>query len=280
MLVMGVTPLPGIGKREPGDDGKLKLVWNPRMPEWAGRPGSPEYLRNYADTCAWMAQDLKGTVGMWQVANEMDIELFAGPLNPAEGCELVTAGARGLKSSDPSLVVGHNPAGDPKGYYFFGRLFNRPDAVMDYCGVDGYYGSWAPGAPSDWAPRIRELSSLTGVPILVNEWGFSSTGEIMSEADRLAGLMPCDRKKWWYTWGSGHTPEGQAEFVKAAMESFHSVRDLLFGMFFYRWEDQEKCWQCGAADCPAEIGWGLTGFKGDPKPALKAYQEGIRLLEQ
>jgi len=280
MKVMGVSPCPFHGRRTPGPDGRLALVSSSNFPEWAGTPGSPGYNRNYHDTCAWLAGDLKGTVGMWQVANELDIELFSGPLNPAQACELVTAGARGFKSSDSSLVVGHNPSGDPRGYYFFGRLFNRPDRVMDYCGIDGYYASWAPGAPTDWAPRIRELHALTGAPILVNEWGFSSTGGVMSEQDRLAGLMPCDRKSWWFTWGEGHTPASQAKYIQTAMDSFMTVREMLLGMFFYRWEDQEKCWQCGAADCPAEIAWGLTDLEGNPKPSLKAYRDGIGRLSE
>ena len=45
-------------------------------------------------------------------------------------------------------------------------------------------------------------------------------------------------------------------------------REMLLGAFFYRWEDQERCWQCGAPDCPAETAWGLVDKDGSPKPAF------------
>ena len=49
------------------------------------------------------------------------------------------------------------------------------------------------------------------------------------------------------------------------------------GMFFYGWEDQEKCW-CGRADCPRETRWGLVDLSGRAKPGLHASQEGVQSL--
>jgi len=279
MNIMGVTPLPGIGTRKKGADGVLGIVWKDFIPAWAGKPGSPEYRSTYEKACAFLASDLKGVVGAWQIMNELDIEQFAGPLNPRQACELVEAGARGLKGSDPSLVVGHNPAGADKAYFFFGRLFGRPDRLLDYCGIDGYYGSWAGGGPENWTRRIAELHELTGAKVLVNEWGFASAGGVMSDADRKSGLPACQLKKWPHTWGPGHTPGGQAEFVVASFKSFLSKRNALLGLFFYRWEDQESCWQCGSPDCPCETAWGLVDLKGKPKPAYHAFQEGVWLLK-
>jgi len=276
--VMGVTPLPGIGTREPDKDGRFVLKWHSRLPEWLGEPGSEQFLANYEDTCRWLANDLRGIVTAWQIANELDIVIFAGPLNPRQGCELIARAARGLKEADPSLVVGHNPAGDPLAYYFFGRFYSDLRGLLDYCGIDGYYGTWIDGGPEDWAGRVAEIHNLTGLPILVNEWGFSSAGEVMTAEEASENLPPCQIKKWRYTWGTGHTPEGQAQFVKAAFDALRSQRDALLGAFFYRWEDQERCWQCGQPDCPAETAWGLVDLQGRPKPAYDAFRRGVQQL--
>lgn len=276
--VMGITPGPGIGTYVAGADGTLSMQWEDRFPAWYGALGSEEWLANYEATCEWLAADLKGLVPVWQLANELDIAQFAGPLNPRQACDLVAAAARGLKRSDPSLIVGHNPAGVPAAMYFFGYLYGRQDGLLDYCGIDGYYGTWAPGGPEDWARRVAELHALTGKPVLINEWGYSSAGGVQTEEEAKLSVPVCKLKKWRYGWGEGHTPEGQAKFVAAAFEALRSVRSALMGVFFYRWEDQETCWQCGAPDCPAETAWGLIDKQGRPKPAFYAWRDGARLL--
>jgi hypothetical protein len=95
---------------------------------------------------------------------------------------------------------------------------------------------------------------------------------------RNAGASACQFRKWPATWGGGHTPTVQAEFVTRAIDGFVAQRDKLMGMFFYRWEDQERCWQCGSPDCPLEIAWGLVGVDNTPKPAYQAFKDGVRRL--
>ncbi len=276
LSIMGVAPGPGLATREKDADGKLEWNWHTRLPEWCGPPDGDRFLDIYEQACAWLAEDLKGMVPVWQIANELDIFPFAGPLDPRQACDLITRGARGLKGADPSLVVGHNPAGAGSAAYFFGYFHANPHGLFDYCGIDGYYGTWQPGGPQDWAGRIAELHALTGLPVLVNEWGFSSAGGVVDAEKRRAGLSPCDTRNWEHTWGGGHTPEGQAQFVEAAFDAFRSQRSALVGVFFYRWEDQERCWQCGSPDCPAETAWGLVDLDGEPKPAFHAFREGTR----
>ncbi len=278
--VMGVTPLAGVAVRKRSRGGRMTLKWENWLPEWCGEPGSEKFLRMYEEACAWLGEDLKRFVRAWQVTNEQDIEQFAGPLNPRQACALIVHGARGLKSADPSLLVGQNPAGADKAYYFYGRLYGEDDGLLDYCGIDGYYGTWAPGGPDAWAGRIAELHALTGRKVLINEWGFSSAGKAMSARDKASGRSVCELQKWGHTWGAGHTPEGQAEFVKGAFKAFRSQRDALLGAFFYRWEDQERCWQCGQEDCPAETAWGLVDIDGRPKPSLRAFANGVRRLHE
>ncbi|MCC6444242.1 MAG: hypothetical protein IT210_12410 [Armatimonadetes bacterium] len=278
LKVMGVTPLHGIGIFRPDADGVMRMQWESFAPDWMGQPGTPRFNESYRKTCAFMGGDLRGTVRMWQVSNEQDIVQFAGPLSPRQACGFILSGAQGLKESDPFLTVGTNTAGSPLAYYLYGRLFAGPLRILDYCGVDGYYGTWAPGGPNAWGPRIAELFEMVQVKILVNEWGYASAGGLMTAEESASGAHVCQHKKWRYAWGEGHTPQGQGDFVREAFRSFLPHRDKLLGVFFYRWEDQESCWQCGAPDCPAETAWGLVDLQSRPKPSYHAFKKGVALL--
>ena len=281
LKLMGVTPLGGIGTHQRDPQGQMHMVWKDWLPAWMGTPGSDQYLRQYQEMCAFLAHDLRGVIQMWQIANELDIPQFAGPLNLRQASEMVLLSAQALKSVDNSLLVSTNTAGSQWAYYLYGRLFCDPRCALDYCGVDQYYGSWQDGSPDRWAGRIAELYTITGVKVLVNEWGFSSAGEYMtSEQFRVvqAGAPSCQFKRWMYTWGAGHTPQSQAEYVRIALESFLSQREKLLGFFFYRWEDQATCWQCGAPDCPIETAWGLVDQANHPKPSYVTFIEGVRKL--
>jgi len=278
LRVLGVTPLIGIGLQKPDAAGRMQTTWHDHVPDYMGKPGTDEFLTNYFRLCSFLAEDLRGIVSGWQILNELDIFIFAGPLNPRQAGELVLHSARALKYSDPSLVVGTNTAGSDKAYFLYGYLFTNPVGLMDYCGVDGYYGTWSPGGPGDWVPRIAELYALTGVQVLVNEWGYASTGGLLSEEERRGQPYVCQHKKWYHAWDAGHTPEVQGRFVEQVFEGFYQVREKLFGAFFYRWEDQDACWQCGAPDCPAETAWGLVSAANQPKPAYFAFQSGVKKL--
>jgi hypothetical protein len=277
--VMGVTPLLGIGKREPNAEGRLEMVWHGRTPSYMGEPGSDDFTQTYRELCRFLAMDLHGIVEMWQISNELDIPIFAGPLNPRQAGDLILAGARGLKLGDPSLVVGTNTAGSDKAYFLYGYLHSAPGSPLDYCGVDAYYGTWEAGSPEKWGDRIAELYALTQTPVLINEWGYASAGGVLTEEERADEPYVCQHKKWYHAWDGGHTPQVQAQFVKRAFAAFREQRDQLFGAFFYRWEDQAQCWQCGAPDCPAETAWGLVTADQAPKPAYRAFKEGVAKLK-
>ncbi len=276
--VMGVTPLIGIGLQKPDANGLLQTTWSGWTPDYMGTPGSSEFQIQYALLCVFLAQDLRGLVSGWQILNEQDIPIFAGPLNPREASDLILASASALKKTDSMLIVGTNTAGSDKAYFLYGYLHANSEAVLDYCGVDGYYGTWSDGGPENWADRISELYALTKTKVLVNEWGYSSTGGLLTEDERRLKPYVCQHKKWYYSWDAGHTPEVQAKFVEKVFDRLTDQREKLFGAFFYRWEDQESCWQCGEPDCPAETAWGLVTVDNQPKPAYSRFRDGVDKL--
>jgi hypothetical protein len=279
MRLMGVTPLHGVGGYQADTAGQLRFIWKDLLPAYMGKPNTTEFLSNYQKICAFLAADLKGSVQMWQISNELNIPMFAGPLSYYDGCELILHGAAGLKESDPSLIVGPNSALPGMRYYFYGRLYADPRAgILDYVGIDGYYGTWDAGSPASWDVALAELFDLTRIPMLVNEWGYSSSGAVMSAEESQSGIPECQVKAWRNAWGEGHTPDSQAAFVSETMNVFGKHRQHLIGAFFYRWEDQQTCWQCGSSDCPVETAWGLVDKQGKPKPSFSAHQDSAEKL--
>jgi hypothetical protein len=276
--IMGITPLLGFERPD-----AVPRVWKVHSPDWMGDQLSERFFENYRDTCSFLAKDLRGLVSMWQIGNEWNARAFCGPLGMRRGCDLVFYGAQGLKSSDPSVLAGTNGGGITTAYYLFGRLFNdtRRD-LLDYCGVDQYFGTHRAGGPESWDAMIEELADITQSRILINEWGYSSAGELMNDAERErawggAYYRSCMIHKWPYAWGGGHTPEVQAEYIRQTLRVFSKHRGKLIGMFFYRWEDQQKCW-CGLSDCPCETRWGLVDLAGTLKPGFYAFKEGVQQL--
>jgi hypothetical protein len=277
--LVGGTPGLGHGTYQPGETGKLRMVFHSALPDWMGAPGSEEYYRHYDRGCAFLAKDVGRIAPLWQVGNELDIPQFAGPLNLRQASELILRTVIAMKTVNPDLLVSTNISGGPTTYYFLGRLFDDPRVRLDYCGIDQYYGSWQPGDPQTWAERIDELYALTGgVPIFINEWGYSSAGALMTHEERQLGMPYCQLKKWAFGWDAGHTPEVQAEFIRRTMDVFVQKHEKLLGQCFFRWEDTETCWQCGKPDCPVETAWGLVDVKSNPKPAYTAFKDGVGKL--
>jgi hypothetical protein len=278
--LIGSTPGLGLGTYQPDANGKMSMNWKDGFPTWFGAPGSQDFYRHYSAMCAFLVKDVGAIVPLWQVANEIDWPQFAGPFNLRQASELVLRSAIAMKDVDPTVMVSTNCAGTPTSYYFLGRLFDDPRVTLDYCGIDQYYGTWQPGGPEKWSERINELYAITGgVKVLVNEWGFSSAGEVMTHEDMASGMANCQLKKWTFSWGAGHNWDTQAEYIRYAFKAFATHCDKLMGICFYRWEDQETCWQCGAPDCPVETAWGLVDVTGkNPKPSYFAFQEGVQKL--
>ena len=194
--LIGSTPGLGLGTFQPDAKGKMTMSFKNGFPAWYGAPGSEDFYRNYASMCAFLAKDVGDIVPLWQVANEIDWPQFAGPFNLRQASELVLRTAIAMKEVNPALMVSTNCAGTPTSYYFLGRLFDDPRVKLDYCGIDQYYGTWQPGGPENWYERIAELYAITGgVKVLVNEWGFSSAGEVMTPADMEIGVSQLPAQK-------------------------------------------------------------------------------------
>ena len=255
----------------------------------AGVPGSCPYFDNYQRICAFLGMEFAGLIDTWQVANELDIWIFRHTLSLEQSVDFLKAGVRGLKSVGADLNVGINITLFPsrpgevdgntdqhEGVYIAKSIYHDSGLSLDYAGFDSYPGTWRDGGAESWSEYLDEFYALTRKPILIQEFGYSSAGELMSDAEKHSDVYPCKAKKWRFSWRGGHTPEIQADFIE---ESFHafSQKPYVLGAIYYRWKDSGKCWQCGQSDCPIETAWGLLDHNGNIKPSyyrLKASVSG------
>jgi hypothetical protein len=268
LRIMGVTPLAGVMAYDEKDK---KTAWRPHIPAWAGSIDSVSYYETYEKACEELGRQTKGIVDMWQVSNEMDIDVFRGPLSIEQAERFLTAGARGLKQGNPETKADINPAGLDTGEPLFRALYSKPDTPFDYAGIDGYFGSWEPGGPQDWIPVIEKIHDITGKPVLINEWGYSSIEGSGKPLKQKVGNPVCDKQKWNNVWGKGHTPEEQAAYVQIALKIFATYPNVV-GCFFYDWGDDAVCYHCGQKGCPSECGWGMVDSQGKPKPVYYTFK--------
>jgi hypothetical protein len=254
-------------------------VWSSAIPPEAGEPGSAAYFEYVERAAALLGQHTIGLVQWWQIANEPDIDIFRGTFDNVQMAEFLTRSAAGVKRGNPDARVGINIGElNRNARALIDLLYRVPGRLFDYIGLDGYFGSWQPGGPESWKAYIEEAAAMTGVPVVVNEWGYSSlaSGAITDDPERKKRYNQdvCERKAWGKVWGAGHTPEVQAEYVRIAKEIFRG-HPAVVGDFFFKWSDDPNCWQCGQPECPAECAWGLVDVNGAPKPSCEALRKGI-----
>jgi hypothetical protein len=271
LRIMGITTLAGVIAFDKSDN---KTAWRSYIPAWAGTIESDSYYETYEKACEEIGKQTRGIVELWQVSNEMDIDVFRGPLSIEQAERFLLAGARGVKKGNPESKPGINPASlDSKyGEQLFRNLYQRPDCPFDYAGIDGYFGSWHTGGPEDWVPVIDRIHEITGKPVLINEWGYSSMQGSGKALGKKIGNGVCERQSWHNVWKKAHSPEEQAEYVNIALKIFATYPNVM-GSFFYDWGDDPACYHCGQKGCPSECGWGMVDSEGKPKPAYHTFKD-------
>jgi len=280
--VMGITPLLGSTRFDP----------ELNRPDWAdGWPrdilndnyGNPSCYERVEEICAWMAKDLEGLVtDVWQIANELDIEVFRGPYSLDVADKLAIASAKGIRSVRPEALCGINPAGmRNEGLELFKRCYYL-GSPLNYAGIDGYFGSWDHGDVEYWNTVIDRIVEITHMPVIINEWGYSSIGAVKPVSRYQYNPYEhnvCATKLWYFSCEgeSEHTEAIQSEYLARGLELFDQHPHVL-GSFMYCYSDDEICYHCGQRDCPAECGWGIVHSDGTLKKSYKAVKNTIKKL--
>ena len=253
--------------------------------EICGEYGSDEFYENVRRTAHFMCADLGELAPcFWQCMNELDIPTFSGDV-PLEICaETCRQTARGILDVNPHAQCGTNFASWNSTSRRVGEILFSGDHPFAYVGDDQYYGSWQGGTVEDWKQTLDEMWEAFGLPILINEWGYSSRGETLPHSahppmDKLPPKWTgvCYHKAWYNEMPGGHNEQVQAEYFRRGLEIFAEHPHVL-GFFLFCFSDAKRCWHCGQEDCPAECFWGLTDVNCNPKPAYFAAKEAIHKL--
>jgi hypothetical protein len=238
--------------------------------------------------CAFLGNEFRGLIDFWQVANELDIWLFRGALSLDQSSDFLKAGIRGLNEAGDHLKVGINITLFPsrpgkvdgntdlhEGPSIATAIYSDPTLNLAYAGFDSYPGTWREGGAESWNDYLDEYYRLTGKPIIIQEFGYSSAGETMSETEDLSGIYPCKARKWRFSWRGAHTPDIQSQFITESFKIFAS-KPFVLGAIYFHWTDHDKCWQCGHSDCPVETAWGLIDRQKNLKPSYYGLRDASR----
>lgn len=278
MKIMPSTPGMGGYRYDPEKD---ETYFMESWPDFVGVKGTEEYYRNVAAACEFICNDIKGiTGGLWQCMNEIDIPTFSGtyPIDVVVGT--ARASAEGIVRADANAKCGINLSRYHEEGLKIADMVYAPGHKFGYIGDDQYFGSWQGKTVESWNDVIDALYERYQLPVLANEWGYSSGGAVKSQRPDPSVLpegIPdvCYEKAWFHDVEGGHTPEVQAEYLRRGLEIF-SQNPHAMGSFLFCYKDALHCYHCGASDCPSECYWGIVDVNEEPKPAYYAVKKAIK----
>jgi hypothetical protein len=262
------------------DKKEKRTFWHESFPDFVGAKGSEEYYDNIRQTMKFICKDLGEMAGdVWQCMNEIDIPTFSNNYSLEIITETARASAEGIVAANPNALCGINISNYCDRAIEVCDLVYRPGHSFRYVGVDQYFGSWQDRDVEAWYDVIDALYERYHMPILANEWGYSSAGKLAKERPDPS-LLPegwsdvCYLKSWFYEIPGGHTEENQAEYFRRGHEIFAKDTRVL-GSFMFCWKDANTCYHCGQSECPAECFWGIVDKNTVPKKAYYAIKEAI-----
>ena len=274
---------PGLGAYR-FDEALQKTRWMESFPAFTGEIGTPEFYENVRKTCAFICEDLGENAGIyWQCMNEIDNPVFASHYTDEIVTKTARASADGIVQANPEARCGINLSRYCEEALRVADLCYAPGHHFYYLGDDQYFGSWQPGDVEDWVEVIDKLYERYRLPVLANEWGYSSGGEFSTEhADPK--LVPfglpeeCFTQKWYNQAQGGHTAAAQAAYIEKGLRIFEEHPHCI-GSFLFCWRDAYKCYHCGGETCPSEDYWGIVTKDIRKKPSYEAVKRVIQEME-
>jgi arabinogalactan endo-1,4-beta-galactosidase len=262
-------------------DKKLKKTyWQESFPEFVGERGSQKFYDNVRSSMKFVCEDLGDMVGdLWQCTNEIDIPTFSNDYADEIVTTIARVTAEGIIQANPKARCGINISHYwDHGLEIADRAY-REGHQFSYIGVDQYFGSWQGQTVEAWTDVINQLWERYKLPVLANEWGYSSAGALASgrpdpKEIPLGWADVCYLKKWFHEVEGGHTEETQAEYFRRGHEIFANNPHSL-GSFMFCWRDAHTCYHCGQTECPAECYWGIVDERCRPKKAYYAVKKAI-----
>ena len=263
------------------DEEKKETYYHEHWPAFIGEKGTEEYYRNVEETCAFFCRDLGENAGyLWQCMNEIDIPTFSGNYPMEVTAMTARASARGIVRENPEAKCGINLSRYHEDGLKVADMVYGPGHSFGYIGDDQYFGSWQGKTVESWNDVIDALHERYRLPVLANEWGYSSGGKTnhtRPDPSVLPEGIPdvCYEKSWYHEVEGGHTRAVQAEYLRRGLEIF-AKNPHIIGSFLFCYKDAKYCYHCGEPDCPSECYWGIMHVDGNPKEACAAVRQAIQ----
>jgi len=151
-------------------------------------PRTPEGLAYVAEEAKFIVQDLKDVCKAIQITNEMTVDRFRTPLTLDEAATYVSVQLEAMNDVKGNTIVGYN-LNDFTMYQFFKKVgdYNK---YCDYLGVDLYLGCFESTFHDlIWYDIIlRGFYQQSGLPMLVNEFGYIGAGQTKTADQKKAFL--------------------------------------------------------------------------------------------
>jgi len=202
--VMGITPYPE-EYIDAGLDPRDEANW-------------PEIMK----IARFYVEDLQGIVSCFQITNEMGIPRFTEPLNDKQARDFIGIQLKAMYRYKKNTAVGFN-CGGIEGYVSMLTGMKKYLQYADYVGMDFYLGCFDSTTTFNMAKGFVTLArNMTGLPVMINEFGYMGYGEPKTDAEKIAILE---------SFGAvGETLDELEEYVldhpKEIMESDNFPQDL------------------------------------------------------
>ena len=167
--IMAVTPYPRTF---------IEHGIDPRLPEHEGR---------VKEIAVFLAQDLKGLVGAFQITNEMGVPRFTSPLTTEEAVRFMGMQLAAIHPVRGDVLIGYNTAGPQVDVHLMMRPYHP---YCDYVGIDVYIGCFSAYGNRLWMfdTLLAYLWSFTGKPLILCEFGYISGGTAKTREEKQAVL--------------------------------------------------------------------------------------------
>ena len=231
-------------------------------------PVDAQNIEKTQQIAVFLLEDLRDVCGAFQVTNEMGIDAFTLPLTREQAIRFIGVQLEALDKVKGDFPIGYNSAGLSTWLHKGLRPYHK---YCDYVGIDLYTGNTSKATARDYTKRISRVHRITGLPVILEEFGFLSEGAPKTDAEKAAILSQY-----------GYASEAQAKadvdnFVQKLPAAFRArLResyepsewgDAIFGDLsnhFYRQIGQSGTYR-GCAHTPE----GQAAFYADLLPRLR-----------
>lgn len=144
-------------------------------------PVAPEHIEKTQQIAVFLLEDLRDVCGAFQITNEMGIDAFTYPLTHEQAIEFIGIQLEALDPIKGDFPIGYNSAGLSEWLHKGMRPYHP---YCDYVGIDLYTGNTSKATVRDYTKRISRVHRITGLPVILEEFGFLSEGAPKTDAEK------------------------------------------------------------------------------------------------